>query len=164
MKKSCFFTRMLIYFLFIAIVLPGTLSAKITETFRNFLYSNAELVSRLAHPTNEYIDAYVDSADKLVIISKSIFTDSRQELKIYISEDFKTFEVISDDSFVPAFTAIELIKDLLIDIIKDIKAESSDSGEENKLIQAVLDKIDDLDGKQLSYVILFLRWMDYYTD
>jgi hypothetical protein len=121
-------------------IISNTIYGKITEKFRNFLYSNGALICGLAHPTNEYIDSYVNSEEILVITSRSVFTDSRQILKIYISEDFETFEVIRDDSFVPAFTVIEFLKDLLVDIIKDFIENSEDSDEKNKLARAILKK------------------------
>jgi hypothetical protein len=161
MKQKSVISKKAIYLFIVVCLLCGTLFAEITENFRNFLYSNGELISRLAHPTNEYIDAYVDSNDYLVIASKSVFTDSRQRLKIFISQDFKTFEVISDDSFVPAFAAIGLIKDLLIDIIKDFSEDSTHSEEQNQFVRTVLDKIDEMDGQQLAYVIVLLKWIDY---
>jgi hypothetical protein len=163
MNKKTFRTKTCLVVLVIFIIISSTIYGKITEKFRNFLYSNGKLICGLAHPTSEYIDSYVNSEDILVITSRSIFTDSLQILKIYISEDFETFEVISDDSFVPAFTAIEFLKDLLVDIIKDFIENSEDSDEQNKLARAILKKIDDLDGKQLSYAIILLKWLDYIT-
>ena len=163
MNKKTLRTKTCLVFLVIFMIISTTIYGKITEKFRNFLYSNGALICGLAHPTNEYIDSYVNSEDILVITSRSVFTDSRQILKIYISEDFETFEVISDDSFVPAFTAIEFLKDLLVDIIKDFIENSEDSDEQNKLARAILKKIDDMDGKQLSYAIILLKWLDYIT-
>jgi len=135
--------------------------SELSENFKTFLDSNGELISTLAHPTNKFIRSYVNSDDYLVIISKSSFTDSIQELDIYISEDFSNFEVISDDSFIPAFTAIEIVKDLLVDVIKNIEEESDSSWQVKSFVKVVLEKIDDMDGRQLSYCILVIRWFNF---
>jgi len=160
MKK---FVTILITSVFVLFVLNGTLCS-LNERFRNFLYSNAKLINGLAHPTNEYVSSYIDDEDNLVIKNKCSLTDSYQVLKIYISPDLETFEVLRDDDFMSAFTATELLKDILIDIIKDIEKNSRDSDEENKVARAILEKIDDMDGKQLSHIIILLKWLDYCTD
>lgn len=161
MQKKFFTLKNSFCFVIIICFICGTLSAEITENFRNFLYSNGEFISKLAHPTNDYIESYVNSDDYLLITSKSNFTDSRQKLKIYISEDFQNFEIISDDSFILAFAALELIKDVFVDIIKDFREDTSHSEEQNQLALKFLNKIGEMDGQQLAYVIVLIKWIDY---
>lgn len=160
MQKKLLSRKIILVFL-ICIVFTVAGMGWISENFRSFLTSNGELISTLAHPTNEFVRSYMNSDDYLVIISKSSFTGSIQKLKIYIPESFDEFEVISDDSFVPAFMAIGFVKDILVDFIKDEEFDSDSSEGVNRLANAIFEKIDDMDGRQLSYCILLLRWVTF---
>jgi len=156
-NKKAFYAFILVF------IISGTLNAGLSRKFKNFLYSNAELISRLAHPTNDYVSSYVDDDDNLVIKNKCSMTNDYQILKIYISSDLDTFKVLRDDDFMPAFAATELLKELVIDIIKEIEENSRDSKSENKFIRKVLDEADNMNGKQLAHVIVVLKWIDYYA-
>lgn len=160
MKRGLWYRMYMLSIIFLWII-TGFAFSEHSERLKNFLTSNGELISRLAHPTNDYIDCYVDSDDNLVISNKCSISDSYQVLKIYLSSDFETFRVVQDDDFMPAFTATEILKDLLTDLIRDYERNSRDSSDENKFIRSVLDKIDEMDGQQLTHVILIIRWLQY---
>jgi len=148
---------------FFAVMLMAIgLSAEFSESFKRFLKSNAEMISMLAHPSNDYVRSYIDDYDNLVIINRCSFTDDTQVLKIYISSDLDSFDVIRDDDFFPAFAATEIMSDLLLEVVESIEEEISESEDANRLAKQIIEKADEMDGQQLTHAILMLKYIDYY--
>jgi hypothetical protein len=133
----------------------------LSERFEGFLIDSAEMICRFAHPTNSFVRSYINDYGTLVIVSRSSFSDSIQYLKIRISEDFDTFKVISDDSWVPAFAAVSIIKNFLVDLIRDISEDSSSSDSQRRVANVIFDKIEEMNGLELAYGVLIMKWLGY---
>lgn len=129
-----------------------------SQTMESFVYNEGiELLAKLAHPTNTFKSA------KYRVESNSIWVDIyyegyNTELRINRSGDFFTgVEVIYDNDFVNPFSAVGLLKDLVVDYIND----NSDVKTKNDFERLINKAISNMNGQDVACLIFTLAWFDY---
>lgn len=119
-----------------------------------FKSKGVESVARLAHPTNNFQTGSYKIYDNFILVDIK-YVNYTTRLKIYNSGDFLTdIQVIEDNDMVSPFLAIELIKEIYINTVREERV-----GKNIILrLEDVLNKaISDMSGSELACVILTLE-------
>lgn len=129
-----------------------------SQTMYSFFSNEGnKLLATLAHPTNtfKYAKYRVENNSVWVDI---YYEDFNTELRIKRTGDFFTkIEVIYDNDWVSPFTAIGQIKDVVLKFSED----NSDTQTKNEFERKINKVISEMNGKELTCLILTLAWIDY---
>ena len=123
-----------------------------------FKYEGVALLAGLAHPTNTYKSgSYSVYRDEVRVTIK--YENYTTKLKIRRSGDFFTrVEVTSDTDWWPAFTASEIIKDLIIEALEEDRESREALSQLEKWFNK---KLYDMTGTEMACVLLTVGWFGY---
>ena len=143
------------------------------SSVESFFKDNVKLICGLAHPSVDYKYSEVTrygSNIKMSIYYYNSISEVDHQLKLSFRVNSNGFperiSVESDSAFFPPFSATELIKDFLIDALKDsyneaqANSDDPDSYFERKLIEKLLNEMGNMSGQELTLSILQLGWLD----
>lgn len=137
---------------------PTTVTTS-TKSNTYFLEEVAEVVAFLAHPTSEIYSTSVSSSGSSGTISvtyKSAWTgdyfDAKFKIRFGFGKVIKSVDVISDEAFLPAFTATTFVKEILEDILME---DEDTVYEAVGVVESYIGKtVDEFDGEDFCLFIL----------
>ena len=152
-----------VIFLIIFFVAPTRVFSQ-SNLFNFFKYKGLETISFYAHPTNTRIvgRSIVNDYKNWVDIGIR-YKEAITILRIYkggFPLYFKEIEVLNDDDDFPAFVAVGLFKNSVLEIYKnsdEYKRQRVKSALENYYMT----KFENMNGKELALLALNLEYIDY---
>ena len=162
-KKSLMVT---LFFLALASLCP--LSAQ-NKTYR-FFAKAAPVISTLAHPSTEYKSFDLEQGRnyaRLKIFYYNPISDVHHTLKLHFGIGRTgpiSMKVLDDTAFFPPFAATEMIKDFLLEAMKEAYDESArdeQSRLQRQFIESLSNSIQNLSGIQFSLVYLQFAWLGF---
>lgn len=142
--------------LFLIALSVGEVSSQ--RTMSDFFYDEgAELIAKLAHPTNTFSYARYTVYKEYVHIKIFYEKDYTTELRLYKDRGiFYSISVIEDTDLISPFFFIELTKNIAYSLIREASPDLISQ------IESVIGKtLADMTGRQLSCVALTIAWWDY---
>jgi hypothetical protein len=147
-------------------IISAQLFAGYNSKLADFLYSTgAKELAGLAHPTNTFASARWEIEDDYVYVYIEYGDDYKTNVKINISTGwFTKINVTYDNDFFPPFLAIEGMKDLILELLKDDKNKEEEKKRVSDFEKYLNKKIEDMTGKELACLYMNLIWFDYYLN
>ncbi len=138
------------------------LNKSISQSLEQFVKNEgAETLARLAHPTGTYKQGFYKMENDGVIIEVHYTDGVKTRVKLTQAKGWFTgVEVLHDSDFFPPFLAVELIKNVLLELSKEM-----DEGQAYRIQSSYekwLDKrLYEFSGKDITLLVMTLGWADY---
>jgi hypothetical protein len=130
------------------------------ETIERYFYTQGvKTLAVLAHPTNTYLNGTYRVENNTTYIS--IYYEDGIYTKLKVKKGilfFLNIEVLDNNDIISPFTAIEFLKDAILELIKDDpEMERNKTDFERKFDK----RLEDMNGIELACLCLSLDWLSF---
>jgi hypothetical protein len=151
-------------FLSIAVIMLAIASSEAQSTSSFFREEGVKCLAAAAHPTNGYSRGEYEEHSENVVRVKIWYKEGyTTELRVRREGRFFTrITVVSDTDWFPPFLAIEAIKDLVYEIIRDEDEVGEDAESTVSAFERLINRtVDEMTGENLACLALTLGWLAY---
>ena len=126
---------------------------------RYFYSQGVRTLAQLAHPTNTYKSGTYRVENNSVFITINYEDGYYTQLKVKREKPFfSNIDVLEDNDFVNPFTAVEFLKNLLLEATKDDSEKEKSKSDFEKRFDK---KLENMNGIEVACLWLSLDWLGF---